>query len=328
MVNVDKKILDWLLDGDVSIQYQVQRDLLGVEREDLRGRIGVEGWGSRFLAQRNPEGYWGRGFYQVKWISSHYTLLDLKTLQFPPDTPLIQASITRIVERRKSEDGGINPAGSIKESDVCVNGMFLSYACYFGVEGASIESVVDFVLAQRMLDGGFNCRKNRSGAVHSSMHSTISVLEGMLEYARGGYTYRLGEMQAAAAAAREFLLRHRLYLSDRTGEIIDKKFLMLSFPGRWYYNILRALEYFQDAGIEWDERMRPAVGVLLKKRRKDGRWPLQARHAGRTHFEMEKPGQPSRWNTLRALRVLEAYPQGVHPETTLPAEVAATPEFE
>jgi hypothetical protein len=306
-MEVDMKILDWLLAGDVSIQYQVQRDLLDHPMEPLRSRIEHEGWGARFLAKRHPEGYWGRGFYQVKWISSHYSLLDLKTLQFPPNNALIQQSIARIVERRISEDGGINPAGTIRESDVCVNGMFLSYACYFGVVEASIQSVVDFVLEQQMPDGGFNCRKNRAGAVHSSMHSTISVIEGMLEYERNGYKYRLGEMQAAGAAAWEFLLLHQLYLSDRTGEIISPQFLMLSFPARWYYDILRALDTYQDAGLEWDERLRPAMSVLYKKRRKDGRWPLQARHPGQTHFEMERPGQPSRWNTLRALRVLRKY---------------------
>lgn len=139
------------------------------------------------------------------------------------------------------------------------------------------------------------------------MHTTISVLEGVLEYERSGYKYRLGELRRVAATAREFLLIHRLFLSDRTGEVIDPKYLMLSFPGRWRYDILRALDYFQDAHIPWDERMRPALEALLGKRRRDGRWPLQARHPGETHLEMEKPGQPSRWNTLRALRVLRWY---------------------
>lgn len=301
-------ILDWLLKGDVSIQYQVRRDLLNQEQPELQARIELEGWGARFLAKRRPDGHWGKSFYQPKWTNSHYTLLDLKTLQLPPSNEAVRESIALIAQQQKSDDGGINPsAGTIKESDVCINGMFLNYACYFGIDEQALHSIVDFVIGQHMPDGGFNCRLNRFGAVHSSMHSTISVLEGIHEYERRGYRYRLGALKAAAEAGREFLLIHRLYLSDRTGEVIDPKYLMLSFPGRWRYDILRALEYLRNAGIAWDERMRPALEVLLKKRRRDGRWPLQARHPGQVHFEMEKPGQPSRWNTLRALRVLRQY---------------------
>lgn len=301
-------IVTWLLQGDVSIRFQVHRDLLGEARPDLQQLITQEGWGAQFLAARKPEGHWGRGFYQPKWTSAHYTLLDLKTLQASPDHALIRESVAQIARENKAEDGGINPAESIKESDVCINGMFLNYACYFGIEQGMLHSIVDFILEQRMPDGGFNCRKNRSGARHSSMHSTISLLEGIFEYERRGYTYRLEELQDAARASREFLLMHQLYKSDRTGEVIHKDFLRLSFPGRWRYDILRALDHFQDAGIAWDDRMESALGVLLNKRRVDGRWPLQARIPGKIHFEMEQPGKPSRWNTLRALRVLRAYP--------------------
>jgi len=306
-MSIEPEILEWLLQGDVAIQYQVRRDLLDEEDRVLRARIEREGWGAEFLARRHPEGHWGRGFYQPKWISSHYTLLDLKALQLPASHAAVHESIALIADQQKSADGGINPAVTIPESDVCVNGMFLNYACYFGVDRLSLRSVVDFVIDQRMPDGGFNCNKNRFGARHSSMHSTLSVLEGIFEYERSGYHYRMGELQDVGAAGREFLLTHELFVSDRTGEVIDPKFLKLSFPGRWHYDILRALDYFQDAGSAWDERMLKALEVLLAKRRSDGRWPLQARHPGQTHFEMEKPGQPSRWNTLRALRVLRRY---------------------
>lgn len=300
----DNEILDWLLAGDVSIQYQARRDLLSQSRPDLRQRIAQEGWGSRFLAERKENGHWGRGFYQPKWISTHYTLLDLKHLGILPDNGPIKESIALILQREKSEDGGVNPAGTIKESDVCVNGMFLNYACYFGAEEEQLHSIVDFILSQRLPDGGFNCRFNRSGARHSSLHSTLSILEGLLEYRLNGYTYRLPELEAAVAGAREFILLHQLYLSDRTGEVINPAFLRLPYPGRWKYDILRALDYFRSAGCLWDERMRPAVEVLMKKRRKDGTWPLQAKHPGQVHFDMEQAGKPSRWNTLRALRVL------------------------
>jgi hypothetical protein len=156
-----------------------------------------------------------------------------------------------------------------------------------------------------MSDGGFNCDSNRRGARHSSLHSTLSVLEGFHEYVEQGYSYRLDEIEGIEPQSREFILQHRLYRSDHTGEIIDKRMLMLSYPTRWRYDILRALDYFQSAKVKYDERMSDAIEVLLKKRRKDGKWPLQARHSGQTHFEMEKPGKPSRWNTLRALRVLK-----------------------
>jgi hypothetical protein len=308
MLAIDRKILEWLLEGDVSIQYQVRRDLMGEKRPDLRDRIAREGWGAAILERRRPDGHWGRGFYQPKWTSTHYTLLDLKTLQAPPDHPQIRESVDLVVRNHKAVDGGINPGKTIQESDVCVNGMFMNYACYFGVAEESIRSVVDFILEQPMADGGFNCRKNRGGARHGSMHSTLSLLEGMFEYRRRGYRYRLQEMDAAAGRAREFLLRHRLFLSDRTGEIIRGDFLRLSFPGRWRYDILRALDHFQDAGIGWDERLGPALDVLGRKRRSDGRWPLGGRIPGANHFDMERPGRPSRWNTLRALRVLKRHP--------------------
>jgi hypothetical protein len=306
---VNDQIIQWLLEGDVSIQYQVHRDLLGVEKPELRERIASEGWGARFFQARHENGHWGRGFYQVKWISSHYSLLDIRNLCFPADHPQINESIAIILRDRKAEDGGINPAVTIEQSDVCINGMFLNYACYFKTAETGLHSIVDFVITQHMPDGGFNCNYNQQGAIHSSLHSTISILEGIHEYAANGYEYRRLELDRIAAAAREFILQHRLYLSDRTGEIIDKRFLMLSFPSRWKYDILRALDYFQAAKVDYDPRMQPALDVLMKKQRNDGTWPVQAKHPGQTHFDMEQTGGPSRWNTLRALRVLKHFEQ-------------------
>lgn len=310
-VLMDSEIIEWLLEGDVAIQYQVQRDLLENSRPELQKRIEKEGWGARFLAARGSAGHWGRGFYQPKWTSTHYTLLDLRTLEASPDHSAIRESVEIVASDHKGEDGGINPAKTIKESDVCVSGMFLNYACYFGVDDAFLTSVVDYVLDQVMGDGGFNCDRDRYGAVHSSMHSTVCVLEGIYQYKRSGCRYRLDELEAAAGSAVEFLLQHQLFRSDRTGEIIHKDFLRLSFPGRWRYDILRALDCFRAGGIEWDPRMAPAIEVLQRKRRVDGRWPLQARIPGKTHFEMEQAGQPSRWNTLRVLRVLQRYPEQI-----------------
>ncbi len=305
-VYLDSKLRDWLLMGDVSIQYQTHRDLLDTVKPELKQKITTQGWGAQLLARRGENGHWGQKFYQPKWTSSHYTLLDLKNLAIPPNKE-IQETITKILTDNMGSDGGVNPSKTIKASDVCINGMFINYAAYFQIPEEKLNSIIDFLISVQMKDGGFNCRSNRGGAVHSSLHSTISVLEGFHEYERCGYGYRVDELKKITPQAIEFILQHKLYRSDHTNKIIDKKMLMLSYPSRWKYDILRALDYFQKAKIPYDPRMSDAIGVLMKKRRKNGKWPVQARHAGKTHFEMEKTGKPSRWNTLRALRVLKHF---------------------
>ena len=300
--------LNWLLEGDVAIQYQVHRDLLDVDRPDLQARIASEGWGARFLAARNPDGHWGRGFYQPKWTSTHYTLLDLRHLCLPPGHPQVLETIDLILAQSKDAQGSINPHRTPgAPSDVCISGMFLTYACYFGVDAEPLHSIIDYLLPQQMPDGGFNCQREYGSPVHSSLHSTISVLEGIHEYRANGYTYRQAELENIAAQSRAFILQHQLFRSHRTGEVIDPKMLMLSFPSRWRYDILRALDHFQSSQVPYNPRLQPALDVLIKKQRADGRWPVQAKHPGQTHFDMERTGQPSRWNTLRALRVLRFY---------------------
>jgi hypothetical protein len=304
---INDKTIKWLLQSDVSVQYQVYRDLLGKEDKSLRNRILTEGWGARLLSLRHPDGYWGLGFYQPKWTSSHYSLLDIKNLNPDPDNQIVKTTIDLIFENEKGPDGGINPSGSIAQSDVCINGMVLNYAAYFHISEDKLKSVIDYMIKQQLPDGGFNCRFNRSGAVHSSLHSTLSVCEGIYEYLKNKYTYRRDELKNIKEEAESFILDHRLYLSDRTGEVIHKDFLRLSYPGRWRYDILRALNYFYFTRHDYDERMRPAIDVLLRKRRKDELWNLQAKHPGKSHFDYEEAGKPSRWNTLRALRVLSYY---------------------
>lgn len=301
----EKKIINWLLKGDVSIQYQVYRDLFRQERPDLKKRIETEGWGKKFLSRRSGTGHWGRGFYQPKWISSHYTLLDLKNLGISENCEAIRESLGVVIRNHKCVDGGLNPAKTIVNSDVCVNGMALNYFTYFQWDSEDLKSIVDFLLSQQMKDGGFNCFSNQQGARHSSLHSTLSVLEGILEYRKNHYTYRLDELIKVENESREFILCHRLYKSDKTGEIIDRKMLNLVYPPRWKYDILRALDYFQASGTKYDARMDDAREVLMKKRKNDGRWNLQAGYPGATHFDMEKAGEASRWNTLRAMRILK-----------------------
>jgi len=303
----DNKLIKWLLDGDVAIQYQVHRDLLGNTRMDLQDSIANEGWGKHFLSKRNPNGHWGKKFYQPKWTSTHYTLLDLRNLCIEQNHPLIKETIAIILQNEKATDGGILPIGTTQLTDLCINGMFLNYASYFKTNEQDLKSVIDCILAQIMPDGGFNCRSNRFVTIHSSLHTTMSVLEGITEYEIQGYTYELAELRQAKKSSIEFILMHQLFRSDKTGEIINKDFLKLTYPGRWRYDILRALDFFQHAKIKWDARMNPAIQVLQKKRNKDATWNAQAKHPGQVHFEMEKAGKPSRWNTLRAMRVLKYY---------------------
>jgi len=299
-----QEINKWLLAGDASIQYQVWRDLLGVQKKQLQEKIALEGWGYKFLSNRHSNGHWGDRFYQPKWVSTHYTLLDLRNLNLPSKNKVVQETIELVLQTEKADDGGICLGSSTKKhSDVCVNGMFLNYSSYFETPEKKLHSIIDSILSEIMPDGGFNCRTTRSGAKHSSLHSTISVLEGLSEFQKAGYTYRNKEIADAITSGIEFILMHRLFLSDRTGQIIDKKFLKLTFPCRWKYDILRAMDYFQYAGIKWDHRMTEAFNFLNKKQNKDGTWNMQAAHSGLVHFKMEKAGKSSRWNTLRMLRI-------------------------
>lgn len=309
MTNKEQKLMTnkWLFEGDVSIQYQTHRDLLGVDRPDLKARIETEGWGKQLLSKRNENGHWGLKFYQPKWTSTHYTLLDLKNLAISNDCKSIIQTLEIILKENKAPDGGILPIGEMQKSDMCINGMALNYFSYFGVNQSELESIVDIILSQQLSDGGFNCRLNRSGAKHSSLHTTISVLEGILEYRKNNYTYRLAELKKVERESQEFILQHCLYKSDKTGNVIDNRYLRFTYPTRWRYDILRALDYFQFAGSLYDNRMQDAVEVLLKKQNKECAWNLQANHPGNFHFHMEEVGKPSRWNTLRALRVLKHF---------------------
>jgi hypothetical protein len=249
--------------------------------------------------------------YSPKWISTTYTMLLLRRCGLSPDNEQAQVSCRLLLDRGFYRDGGINYFRSYEYSETCVTGMILSILAYFHLADRRVERLALHLLEQQMPDGGWNCESYR-GATHSSLHTTVSVLEGLWEYeqlgsAGGGQPSFVPVVREAQARGREFLLQHRMFRSHRSGEIIDPRMTRLSFPPRWRYDVLRALDYFQQCGAETDDRLADAVEIVLKKRRPDGTWPLQSRHPGRSYFEMETVGQPSRWNTLRALRVLRWY---------------------
>ena len=307
---MDDKIISWLLSGDPSIAYQTLRDLVCAGEGDQiweRDRIDKEGWGARLLSKANPEGGWGRDYYMPKWISTHYTLLDLKNLGINTDIPIIHKSIEHILRLPIGKDGGYNIAKSVPYSDVCVNGMMLNIMSYFRRPGDELRPIVDYLMDMQLSDGGWNCNYYIGESCHSSLHTTIGVLEGLNEFLKNDYEYDHDEIREAMDRAHRFILRHQLYKSDHTGEVIDKKMLMLSYPSRWKYDILRCMDYFRDAGVKLDKRMLPAIEVIQKKKRTDGTWPVQAKHPGQVHFDMEKTSSPSRWNTLRVLRILKFY---------------------
>ena len=306
-VRVDENVLAWLLEEDVAVQFQARRDLLGRFDPDLQQRIGREGAGAVLLSAREPGGHWGRGFYQPKWTSSHYTLLELKNMGLSRDDPLACETVGLILRETKGRDGGLNPSRTIKVSDACVNGMALGYASYFGAPEEQLASIVDFLLGQRLLDGGFNCNWNRSGARHSSMHTTVSVLEGITEYEHSGNRYRLDELVAARATAVEFLLRHRLYRSERTGQLINAEFTRLHHPARWHFDVLRGLDVLVEARVGHDPRMDDALDVIAARQQADGRWLANKAYPGATYLPPVPAGEPSPWITLVALRILKTY---------------------
>jgi len=301
-----ESLLKWLLEGDPAIAYQTERDLLGAGSERLKilqKRLETEGWAKAFLEKRDPKtGLWANGLYSPKWISTTYAMLDLKNCGIDPQLEVYQKSARLLLEglwkipEKKRE----------RWQDLCICGMLLNLCCYGKIQHKKLEENIDYILDKQFADGAWNCRWEFDHD-HSSLHTTINILEGLLEYKKNGYRYRLDEIERAVQEAHEFILMHRLFLSDRTGDVIDPKMTMLSYPGRWRYDVLRCLDYFQAAELPYDARMEDAFALIEKKRRKDDTWPVQQKYTGRVYFDMEQTGKSSRWNTLRVLRVYQYY---------------------
>jgi hypothetical protein len=246
---------EWLLAGDPAIRWQTLRDLVGaaasvVERE--RERISRVGWGARLLAKQDAAGTWAgggkapdAGLYTPKWISTTYTLLTLRDFGLSPKSKHARRACKPLLEQGLRRDGGVNYGTWAKWEDrgeTCVSGMVLSILSYFEYDDPRLDTIAAHLLDEQMPDGGWNCRRAR-GATHASVHTTISVLEGLRYYE--ARRRKVGAVRAAQRRGREFLLQHRLFRSHRTGAIMRPEFLKFSFPPRWHYDVLRALDHFQ-----------------------------------------------------------------------------------
>ena len=280
-----------------------------MERE--RRKVAREGWGARLLSKQDASGTWaGRkgsdgGLYTPKWTSTTYTMLLLRDFGLPATNRQARKACRLLLDEGIQPDGGINFgiwAKWIRRGETCVTGMVLSILCHFGYDDDRLDTVAEHLLEQQMPDGGWNCRRH-AGATHSSVNTTISALEGLRLYELHRRR-KVAAVRAAQARGREFLLIHRLFRSDRTGEVINPAFLRFVFPPRWHYDVLRALDHFQAAGAPRDPRLSEAIELVRAGRDDDGRWPLRHAYRGKTWFGLERLGGASRWNTLRALRVL------------------------
>jgi hypothetical protein len=305
---------DWLLDSDPALRWQVLRDLLQappVEVAAERSRVAVEGWGARLLALRGADGQWAGGACfpadfngdftaGQPWTSTLPTLTLLRELGVDPDADNVRETIRLVRDNCRWEHAG-QPffAGEVEP---CINGRIVAIGAYFGV---NVDSVVDRLLREQLADGGWNCEAE-NGSVRSSFDTTICVLEGLRQYE--SCTGGAAESVAARRRGEDYLLQRRLFRRLSTGDIADPAWLRFSFPTWWHYDILRALDYFRAADERPDPRLDEAIEIVRSRQQPDGRWLSDNSHPGAVHFAIDDgEGEPSRWNTLRALQVLSWY---------------------
>jgi hypothetical protein len=303
------RTIQWLLDGDAAIRWQTLRDLIGASErtvEQERKKVARDGWGARVLGRQDAQGTWAGGLYSPKWTSTTYTMMLLRDFGLAANNRQARKACRLLLEEGLQPDGGVNYgtwAQWTRRGETCVTGMVLGILCHFRYDDNRLDTIAEHLLGQQMDDGGWNCQRP-AGATHASVHSTISVLEGLRLYELT-HARKKRAIQAAEKRGREFLLVHRLFRSHRTGEIIKPEFLRFAFPPRWHYDILRGLDHFQAVGAPRDPRLAEAIDIVRERQEPDGRWPLQQTYNGKVFFELERRGAPSRWNTLRALRVLK-----------------------
>lgn len=307
-------VLDWLLDSDPAIRWQVLRDLTHEPEEVVaaeRARVAIEGWGARLLALQGEDGQWAGGACfpgdftwstwdwskGQPWISTLPTLDLLHLFGVDPRSDRVRRAVASVNSHCRWEHAG-QPFFS-GEVEPCINGRTVTLGSYFDQD---VEGVVARLLGEQLDDGGWNCEAE-NGSVVSSFATTINVLEGLLEHERA--TGGSADAVAARRRGEEYLLERSLFRRKSTGEVVNPAWLQFSFPPHWHYDVLRALDYFRSVGDAPDPRMREAIELLRSRQQPDGTWLLENTHPGKTHFELEDgDGRPSRWITLRALRVL------------------------
>ena len=311
-------VIAYLLDADPAVRWQVLRDLTDASHDEVsaaRARVATEGWGARLLAEQAVDGRWDGGTYRPGWVDEDRPFYDAWTATHPslellrefgadPADPAVTRAIARVRENVRWDYAG-EPYFE-GEVEPCINGGALANAAYFGQDGSNIA---DTLLAGQLADGGWNCW-DEDGTSRSSFHSTICALEGLRAWEHSGGASEA--VVAARARGEEYLLERRLLRRASTGEVIDPRFAMASFPTRWYYDVLRALDYFRLARADRDERCAEAIELVRGKALPSGLWKLELTHQGPTLFTMqgEHEGFPSRWVTLRALRVLRWWDAG------------------
>jgi hypothetical protein len=298
-------VIDWLLDADPSIRWQVMRDPTETPAEIVAGeraRVASEGWGARLLDQQRPDGQWGDGVATPFWWSNMYTLVFLRDLGLDPASARARTTIDRVRDNVTwgSEFG--NSPFFEGEVEPCINGRVVALGAYFGQRS---DRLVDRLLGEQLADGGWNCEAER-GSVRSSFHTTICVLEGLLAFEQA--FGQAPNVSGARRRAEEYLLDRRLLRRLSTGQIINPAWTELAFPPLWHYDALRALDYLRAAGVPPDGRAGEAVAAVSGRRQADGRWLLDVRHKDTLYEELAgNTGVTNRWITLRALRVLAWY---------------------
>lgn len=308
-------VIDWLLDSDPAIRWQVLRDVTHDSADAVaaeRAKVATQGWGARLLTLQGDDGQWAGGTYfphlteepdDQPWTATAFSLQLLREFGVDPQDERVRAAIVLVREKSKWEyDGSAFFDGEVEP---CINGLAVAVGAYFG---ENVTGIVDRLLTEPLDDGGWNCEAER-GSTRGSFNSTIAVLEGLSEYE---HTFgATPEVTAARERGQEYLLDRHLMRRLTTGEVPNEDWLKFSFPPRWYYDVLRGLDYLRAAGVAPDERAAEAIALVESKRDSEGRWPLENTHPGQVHFELEAgDGNPSRWNTLRAMRVLEWHRAG------------------
>jgi hypothetical protein len=308
-------VVDWLLDSDPSVRWQAMQDLTGAPAEEVaaeRVRVATEGAGARLLALQAADGRWGGAAWNRGWNSTMHVLMLLRDFGLDPASDQARRAVGRVRDRVTWKgcgppecDGNRFFAGEVEP---CINGQVAAAGAYFGQD---VRGIVDRLLTEQLPDGGWNCEA-ASGSTRSSFNTTICVLEALLGHERAGGGGP--EVTAARLRGQEYLLERRLFRRRSTGEVIerdrkgDAAWTRFAFPTWWHYDVLRGLEYLRSAGVAPEERVAEAIELVASKRDGDGRWPLETRYPGVMPVETDEgEGRPSRWNTLRALRVLRWY---------------------